>query len=61
MILKTLPNHCIECDKPITTGIVCGFCQDVLDGAICPTCRKMEDDCLCQYIDMEDYVEPEDR
>jgi hypothetical protein len=42
-----LPNHCIECDKPITEGIVCGYCQDKLDGRICIRCNSLEDGCKC--------------
>ena len=45
--MNPMPNHCVECDKPILEGVVCGRCQEVLDGRMCPTCNQI-DNCLCE-------------
>ena len=44
---EPMPMHCVECDKPIMEGLVCGRCQEVLDGRMCPTCNQI-DNCLCR-------------
>ena len=42
-----MDRFCLECDQPITKGLVCGTCQEKLDGAVCISCNASECSCKC--------------
>ena len=50
--LSPMPDHCVECDKPISEGVVCGRCQEILDSRLCPSCNQI-DNCLCREEENE--------
>ena len=56
MKLQPLPNHCIECDKPIVSGTICDYCR-LKKHNQCSMCNCKKNKCLCKYMDMDDYVE----